>query len=105
MEPPAGGQRPRPAGWTRRADRRAHRDWRWVDARASHAGATLVGPAAIVSGGRLEQSVGRHRRLEQPAPWRALCALADHRLGDEHPALGYDDADLSIAVGVLRAPP
>ena len=55
---------------------------------ASHAGATLVGPAAIVSGGRLEQSVGRHRRLERPAPRRALCALADHRLGVEHPALG-----------------
>ena len=70
-----------------------------------HALARRGRAAAIVSGRRLEQSVGRHRRLEQPAPRRALCALADHRLGDEHPALGYDDADLSIAVGVLRAPP
>jgi hypothetical protein len=39
---------------------------------------------------------GWHHRLERPATRRALCALADHRLGDEHPALERDDADLSL---------
>ena len=35
-----------------------------IDPRASHAAAALVGPAAAVSGWRLQQSVRRNGRLE-----------------------------------------
>ena len=67
--------------------------------------AALVGPAAAVSGWRLQQSVRRHGRLQRPAPRRALRALADHRLGDEHPRLGRDDADVLSLVRARCAPP